>query len=444
MTEIPKVGPLRKQKLPAVAERTLDHGLRVLAVRKPGVPMVQARMSLLTARPKPPPGDNARQRVLAGTLLSGTAHRSSVDVAEALQRAGGTLDVGADSEDLVLRGSALSPSLSDLLGLVAEVLAEPAFPKDEVELERARTQQEVLLQQANPAALARIALFQQMFRGHPYGAGLPDLDQIGEVSPGDLKRYMRDRVSTRDGLLILVGDLRPEKALDAAEAALAGWQGAKGKAKLPKPPPIEPGAVVLVDRPGAAQSNIRLGGPALTRADAGLPALLLANTVFGGYFSSRLVENIRERKGYTYSPRSGIEHLQAASVFTVTADVATDVTAPALLEILYELGRMATLRVDPEELDAAKSYLIGSTSLSTQTQNGLAGYLFALARSGLGLDYLRELPARLGAVTADDVLEAAATYLAPNQLTTVILGDSGAVRGPLGTLVDVAAPGSDA
>jgi predicted Zn-dependent peptidase len=203
---------------------------------------------------------------------------------------------------------------------------------------------------------------------------------------------------------------------------------------LPALPPVEPGPIVLVDRPGAVQSNIRIGGPALTRRDAGLPALSLANMIFGGYFSSRLVENIRERKGYTYSPRSWIDHQALGSALTITVDVGTEVTAPALLETRYELGRMATLSVSAEELGSARRYLIGTTALATQTQSGLAEHLLALSLGGLGLDYLRDLPKRLEKVTVDDVRDAAAEYLAPARLPTVIVGDAKAIRASVETL----------
>jgi predicted Zn-dependent peptidase len=257
---------------------------------------------------------------------------------------------------------------------------------------------------------------------------------VAGITAADLRRYYTSRVTARDGLLILVGDLRPAKALDAVEAALGPWTGATKVPRLPGLPVIEPGPIVLVDRPGAAQSNIRIGGPSLTRRDEGLPALLLANMIFGGYFSSRLVENIREHKGYTYSPRSWIDHLPLGSLLTVAADVGTDVTAPALLETRYELGRMATLPVSAEELDGARRYLIGTTALSTQTQSGLAEYLVALSSAGLGLDYLRDLPKRLEKVTVDEVRDTAAEYLAPARLPTVVLGDAKVIRSSLETL----------
>ena len=431
---VPEVGRFRPAKLPAVAGRTLASGLSVLAVRKPGVPLVQARMMLPAPRPAAGDADRARQLVLAPTLLSGTKRRGSVEVAEALQRIGASVGFSLDSEDLRLQGSTLAPSLEEFLTLVGEMLAEPAFPGDEVAVERARTAHEVELRRAEPAVVARAALKRRLFGAHPYAGGLPDPAVVADVGGPDLRRYFRGRVRARGGILVLVGDLRPARALDVAEAALGGWSGAAGAAALPPLPPVAPGPILLVDRPGAAQSNLRIAGPALTRLDPGLPALQLATMIFGGYFSSRLVENIRERHGYTYSPRSWIEHQPLGSLLNVSADVGTAVTAPALLEIRYELGRMATVPVGQDELDAARRYLIGTTALSTQTQSGLADYLLALSVAGVGLDYLRDLPRRLQRVTVAHVAAAAAEHLAPARLPTVVLGDAAAVRPGLETL----------
>jgi len=147
-----------------------------------------------------------------------------------------------------------------------------------------------------------------------------------------------------------------------------------------------------VHRPGAVQSQLRFSADALPRTDADYPAFQLANLVLGGYFSSRLVENLREDKGYTYGPHSRIEHDALASSLLLDADVRTEVTAPALLEVWYELGRMATLPVKPEELEDVRQYAVGSLALSIATQAGLASTLSALIGVGLGLDWLREHP----------------------------------------------------
>jgi zinc protease len=189
-----------------------------------------------------------------------------------------------------------------------------------------------------------------------------------------------------------------------------------------------------VDRPGSVQASIRLGGPAVPRDAPDYPALQLANLVYGGYFSSRLVENIREDKGYTYGPHSRISHSAVGSRLVVDADVATEVTAPALLEVWYELGRMATLPIKPEELENVRQYAVGSLALSISTQAGLASTLSALIGVGLGLDWLREHPLRLAQVTLEETFAAARAYLAPSGMVAVVLGEASAIADPLAAL----------
>jgi len=218
------------------------------------------------------------------------------------------------------------------------------------------------------------------------------------------------------------------------ENALGGWRNPGMARTVPPLPAVVPGPPVLVDRSGSVQSSIRVGGAALPRDHREYPALQLANLVFGGYFSSRLVENIREDKGYTYGPHSRIDHGAAGSVLVVDADVATEVTAPALLEIGYELGRMATHPVTEAELADVRQYAVGTLALSIATQAGLASTLTALAGVGLGLDWLREHPRRIAAVTQDETFAAAAEYLAPARLVTVVLGEAASVAPSLSRL----------
>jgi predicted Zn-dependent peptidase len=434
---IPAVGTQRKLALPPVATRVLANGLTVMAVRQKRVPLVQLRLMVPTARARVNQNDQARQRVLGATLLSGTSSGTALDIARRLQELGGSLSAGADAEDLSLSGSALATHLGDLLALTAEVLADSTFPRSEVAIERDRVRQEVALQASQPSVQARLAVARRVFGPHPYGAGLPDPEVVGRVTTAQLTRYMHDRVGPGCAVLVLVGDIRAEQALDQAEAALGGWRASAPSEDLPAPPPIATGPLVLVDRPGAVQTNIRLAGPALPRSHPGYPPLALANIVFGGYFSSRLTHNLREDKGYTYSPHTMVEHHTAASVFTVAADVATGVTAPALVEIAYELGRLATLPVSAGELASAQRYLTGTLALAIQTQSGLASYLALLASFGLDLDYLRGLPAAVAKVTVDDVLEASARWLAPSALVTVMVGDASVIEQPLRRLTEV-------
>jgi predicted Zn-dependent peptidase len=177
--------------------------------------------------------------------------------------------------------------------------------------------------------------------------------------------------------------------------------------------------------------------PAVPRTDPDHAALQLANLVFGGYFSSRWVENIREDKGYTYGPHSLIEHSIAGSTLVLAAEVATEVTAPALLETVYELGRLASLPPDVDELEQARQYALGTLQLGMATQAGLAGLASTYAGFGLRLDFLAEHSARVAAATRDEVAAAAARYLAPSRAVTVVLGDADVVEGPLSALATV-------
>lgn len=431
---LPRVTPPRAVRLPSVAERTLPNGLRVLAVRRAGVPLVELRLRIPFAGAGR--AHTARATLLAETLLSGTPLRDRRQLAVDVQGLGGALSTSVDADRLAIAGSALATGLGPLLEIVADVVTSATYPKNEVSGERDRVVQELMMARSQPSVLAREALLARLYPGHPYGIDLPPADSVAEVKAGALRKLHGQRVSPAGAILTLVGDLRPAQALDAVEKALGSWRGDPAKG-VPAPPKHRPGPLLLVDRPGAVQTNIRLGGPALPRTDPRYAALQLANTVYGGYFTSRLVSNIREDKGYTYSPRSGIEHPVAGSRLTIAADVATEVTGPALLEVLYELGRISLLPVGAAELDAARSYASGTLALSTATAAGLASTLSMLAGVGVGPEYLKEHPAALAKVTPEDVLEVASELFAPAHLVAVLLGDAAKVRGPLEALGEI-------
>jgi predicted Zn-dependent peptidase len=172
------------------------------------------------------------------------------------------------------------------------------------------------------------------------------------------------------------------------------------------------------------QSQLRLSAPGLRRHDPRYASLQLANLVFGGYFSSRLMENIREDKGYTYGAHSGVEFVPQGAVLSVETDVASNVTAAALLETRYELGRITAVPPTDAEVEAARSYAVGSLLISLDNQGGLASTLAALAADGLGIDWLRAHPARLESVTTAQVAEVALEFFAPAAFTGVVVGDA--------------------
>lgn len=429
---LPALGPNRRLKLPKQAERTLGNGLTVIAVRRTAIPLVELRLWMPFGRTH-----LARSGMLAQTLLSGTETHTATQLAAELQKVGGGLSAGVDPDRLMLSGAGLVTGLDRMLELLADVLTGATYPADWVETERDRLVDRIQVAQSQPSHLARTALLKRIYGRHPYAVQTPEPDQVRAVKPPVLRRLHAERVHPAGAVLVLVGDVQPERALDAAERALSGWQGDGQPAELPPAPPLEPGPLLLVDRPGSVQSSLRIALPAVPRTHPDHAALQLANLVFGGYFSSRWVENIREDKGYTYGPHSLVEHSVAGSVLVAAAEVATEVTAPALLETMYELGRLATVPPKPDELEQARQYALGTLQLGMSTQAGLASLTSAYAGNGLRLDFLAEHAARLAAATVDDVTAAAARYLAPAQAVTVVLGDAERVADSLATLTPV-------
>jgi zinc protease len=429
---LPELVPDAKLKLPREAERTLAGGLTVIAIRRPAVPLVELRLRVPFGRAPLP-----RATLLSQALFTGTGTMSSVQIAAELQTVGGGLSAGLDPDRLLITGNALAGGLERMLEILASVLSDPAYPNEEVATERERLVDHIQVAQSQPAHLARTALLKRMYGRHPYAVQTPEPEQVRGVRPAQLRALHGDRVRPDGSVLVLVGDLNPEKAIDAAEKALGSWTGPGKDGDVPPTPALEPGPLVLVDRPGSVQSSLRMALPAVPRTDPDYAPLQLANLVFGGYFSSRWVENIREDKGYTYGPHTSIEHFLAGSALLVAAEVATEVTGPALLETLYELGRIASLPPGEEELEQARRYALGTLRLGMSTQAGLAGLASMYASFGLRLDYLRDHSAALAAATREQVADVAARYLAPARAVSVVLGDAERIEAPLAALTAV-------
>ena len=430
--KLPDLVPDAKLKLPRQAERSLPGGLTVIAIRRTSVPLVELRLRVPFSKAPLP-----RATLLSQALFTGTGAMSSVDIAAELQTVGGGLSAGLDPDRLLITGNALATGLDRMLEILAAVLTDPAYPNAEVATERDRLVDHINVALSQPAHIARTALLKRMYGNHPYAIQTPEPEQVRAVRPAQLRSLHADRVRPEGAVLVLVGDISPEKAIDAAEKALGSWTGPGRDETVPNTPPLEPGPLLLVDRPGAVQSSLRMALPALPRTDPQYAALALANMIFGGYFSSRWVENMREDKGYTYGPHTAIEHYLAGSTLMVAAEVATEVTGPSLLETLYELGRIASLPPGEDELEQARRYALGTLRLGMSTQAGLAGLASMYASFGLRLEHLREHSAALATATMDEVAAAAAEFLAPSRAVTVVLGDAEKVEAPLAALTQV-------
>jgi predicted Zn-dependent peptidase len=435
---LPPLGPSRTPLAPAVVDTVLDSGLRVIAVRRPAVPMVELRLEIpFGGRRRTHP---ARAELLAMTLLRGTPRRDRFAIDKVLAAVGGDLSAGVDPEHLSVSGSALASGLDVMLDVLGDALTSASYGTAEVARERDRLVERTTLNRSQPQVIAREALQRRRYGNHPFTREWPEVDDVAAVTPAAVRALHGRSVVPGGAVLVLVGDIVPARAVEAVAAALAGWRADHPAIELAALPELTGADLQLVHREGAVQSQLRLSAQAVSRDDERYPAVQMANLIFGGYFSSRWVENIREDKGYTYGAHCGFEFTRHGATLIAEADTASEVTPAALLETRYELGRLVVVPPDDSEVDSARHYAIGSLTIATSSQRGLAGHLATLAILGLGLDWLLTHTGRLQAVTTGQVAEAAAEFFAPSRFTGVVVGDGKRLADPLAALGGVEVP----
>jgi len=420
---------------PDLVTRVIGNGLRVIAVRKSGTPLIEVRLRVpfggTTA------AHAARAELLAATLLLGTEARSRTQVDAELAMVGGDLDASVDPQRLGITGSVLSTGLPVLLDVLAQSLTEPAFRRHDVLGERDRLVEHLAIAASQPSVVARQYLQERRFGTHPVTREMPDAAAVAGVSAAALRTLQQKALVPNGSTLVLVGDLEPARAIDQVEVALAGWKSTATARVVQTPNAVRGGAVKAFHRERAVQSQVRLSAAGLERTDPDYPAGQLANLVYGGYFSSRLVENIREDKGFTYSAGSSFEFWPSRAAVTVSFDTNSISTAAALLEARYELGRLALGPPSEKEVESARNYALGTLATSLATQAGYASTLSSLAGLGLDVEWLREHPARLAAVTVDEVARVAGSLLAPSAFTGVVVGDLESIGASLAVLGEV-------
>ncbi|MDA8295553.1 MAG: pitrilysin family protein [Actinomycetota bacterium] len=433
----PEIGVMAKMKAPSVVEALLAGRLPALAARRTALPIVELRLAVPLRRSEVE--HPAVTSVLTESLLAGTEQRDRFALADALERVGGELHANLGDDQLVIAGSVLSANLGAFLALLNEVLCAATYPEREVRADRARAADETEIALSQPEVVAAQALRRRQFAGHPYATTMASPAALRKVRAEELRALHRQLFVPSACHLVLVGDLSPRRALSLSEEALGPFLAGRGRrrddiAALSRAPfgPIE-----LVDRPGSVQANLRVGASAPGLADPSWPAFALAEAILGGMFSSRIVTNLRERHGYTYSPHTGVRHARAGSSFVLAAEVATAVTGPALVEARYELARIVTAGVTDTELESARRYSTGRFAFQTGTLGGLASTLARLSVNGVGSHYLASYPAALARATKEEVEAAARRFLAPRDLVTVVVGEAASVHAALSLLEEV-------
>ena len=424
----PALGPAPQVKLPAIQKRRLSNGLPVWIVETHKVPVVQANLVVLTGSADDPTGKYGVASLADAMLQDGAGSRSSLEIADAVDFLGADLTTGSAIDSAAVRLHATAAKLADALPIMADVSLRPTFPKDELERIRQQRLTSLLRARDDPDTTAQLAFARVVFgTAHRFGtATMGTAETIKAFTADDLRSYYTATFRPENATLIVVGDVTPDKAVPLLEANFGKWKAAGGpstpRVKQPAPPARSTRSIYVVDKPGAAQSQIRIGGVGVARSTPDYFPIIVMNTVLGGSYSSKLNMNLREKHGYTYGANSTFDMRVAEGPFVATAGVQTDKTADALKEFFNELNAIRE-PVSAEELTRAKNYVSLRFPERFETSGDISGRLEDLLVYHLPDDYFSTYVRNIQAVTTADVQRVAQKYIQPDRMAVVVVGD---------------------
>jgi zinc protease len=421
---VPDLSAEREVRWPKRTKSKLANGMEVILLESHTIPKFHGELFFRAGNAAAATRATSLAEFTATMVRTGTAKHNSREIEEALRGLGADLSVSAGQDNSAISFAGLSDQAEPLLQLVNELTREATFPAGEFERERRQKLEEVKLERTQPSFLAGERLRKVLFGSHPYAQVSPTEEQVAAYAREELENLYKDFYTPENAILLLVGDFDPAEMQKTAEKVFGKWTGKKPTAPESATPPIAKGRrVYLVDLPGSVQTQILAGCHAITRKHPGWIDLVLTNSLYGGAFNSRLVMNIREDKGYTYSPRSGVNALRQHGYFSVSAAVRNDVVAASLTEIFYEIDRLRSVPVPASELLDAQNYLTGVFSMGLATQSGLLSQISTLALNELPDEYLETYRQKVHAVTPEQVVSAARKYFDSANMQIVVVGE---------------------
>jgi zinc protease len=440
--EVPTLAPALTSERPVTWPRRtrarLANGLEVVLAEAHSIPKFHGELYFRAGDALVADRAPSLAEMTATVVRTGTAKRASRQIEEDLRRLGADLGTSAGQDTSAISFAGLSEFAEPLLEMVNELAREASFPDAEFERERRQKLEEVKLERTSPGFLAGERLRKVLFVAHPYAQVSPSEAQVAAYRRKDLQSVYREIYTPENALLMLVGDFDPPALLKTIEKVFGDWTGKKPVAKEAAAPPKPRGRrVYLVHNPGSVQTQILAGCHSITRKHPDWLRLGLTNSLYGGAFNSRLVMNIREDKGYTYSPRSGVMPLREYGYFSISAAVRNDVVAASLTEIFYELDRLRSVRVPEAELTDAQNYLTGVFSLGLATQEGLLSQFSTVELNELPADYLETYRDKIRGLTAEDLLATARKYLDSANMQIVVVGDRAEIEEQAGLFGEV-------
>ncbi len=418
--------------LPQVVEKTLSNGLTLWLIERRGVPLISTYLAVRGGSASDPRGLAGLSNILKATLNAGTTTRTSRQIAETLQSLGADMKAEINDDLSYISANGLSDNTDALLDILADIAINATFPQNEVDLAIENELQAIIAGRSQPSYELSKVFYRTLFGDHPYAFAHPEPQVIRRITRKQLQQVHAQRFQPDQALLVMVGAMDTAHMERLAQKHFGTWKN--NTEKLPATPvaPTQTKPVLkLLNRPNSVQSTIYVGRPMPPAGNPDELALKVANTLFGGSFSSRLTQNIREDKGYTYSPHASISPLAQGGIFRVSASVRNAVTAATLVEIFYELDRLATTLPTPEELHRAQRYLKGRFLLGNETSASLANTLVEYWIDGkTPADMAKYVPG-IEAVSRQDVQRMGRQYLNSRQQAVTISGDAQAIQNQL-------------
>ena len=424
-TKPPELGPPPRVSLPPILTRQLPNGLKLLIVEQHELPLADFVLLVGSGGTADPAGKTGVANLTASMLREGTTTRKSLDIADQISFLGISLFPQASWESSTLSLHTPTAQLDSALALFADVALHPSFPANEFERIKKNRLTELLQLRDQGPAIANL-VFPAILYGnaHPYGSPLSGTENtVTSLSTADLQSYYQANFKPNNATLIIVGDVNPAQIEQKINALFGSWQrGDVPQLTYGEPPNAGATTIYLVDKPGAAQSSFRIGAVGVPRSTKDYFALTVMNTILGGSFSSRLNQNLREARGYTYGAGSRFDMRRAAGPFTASAEIVSAKSDSALLQFMKELNGIRQ-SVPADELSRAKRYLQLQLPGNFETTQQIAAALVPVALYGLPLDYYNNYVQSVENVTQADVNRVAQQYINPGSLAIVIVGD---------------------
>ncbi len=411
--------------LPKKEVVNLDNGLQLVMVPYGSIPKATISVTVKTGNI-----NETKDQVWLADLLGDLMKEGSVanySVKDKLAGMGGNLDISVGSHITSLSTDVLSEFAPEALKILADVLENPKLPQSELDRLKNNMKRNLTVALSTPGAQARKDFFAEVYPNHPYGRLYPTLEQVDSYTLKDVKSFYDTNFGAQRTTIYVVGNFDAAKVKEVVKTQLADWRkGAKENYPIAKAQ--SNGKVQIIDRPGAPQSTIYYGLPVADPSNKDYIALDLMNTLLGGSFGSRITSNIREDKGYTYSPGSSLVANYKSGLWYESADVTTEFTGASIDEIKKEIVRLQTEAPSKAELDGMKSYKSGIYVLQNSTPYGIIGQLNFLDVHNLDESFLVNQVKNINAVTPQQVQEMAKKYITPEKMTLIVVGDKEKIK----------------